>query len=318
MNFIKMYRGAVLFRSQTCAAGLVLILIVATSLETVAQSESSKKKNSVVAKNNILIKAGSGYAFTEGPAVDAVGNVFFTDQPNDKIYKWTTDGKVSLYMEGAGRSNGLYVDKHGNLVSCADQENQLWEINKDKKVNVLVKDFQGKKLNGPNDLWIDSKGGVYFTDPFYKRDYWTRTEKEIESENVYYLSPDRKTLTVAATDFVRPNGIVGSGDGKRLFVADINDSKTYVFSIQSDGSLSNRQIFTNMGSDGMTTDIKGNIYLTGKGVTVFNADGQQIEHIEIPESWTANVCFGGKGRNTLFITASKSIYTLGMSVRGVK
>ncbi len=270
-----------------------------------------------MAKDAVLVKAGTGYSFTEGPAVDADGNIFFTDQPNDKIFKWSTDGTISLYMEGAGRSNGLYVDKQGNLLSCADLNNELWLIDKDKKVTVLVKDFEGKKLNGPNDLWVDPKGGIYFTDPFYKRNYWSRTEKEIEEENVYYLSPDRK-LVVAATDFVRPNGIIGTGDGKTLYVADINAKKTYSYTINEDGSLSDRKLFTEMGSDGMTIDNKGNVYLTGKGVTVFDSSGKQIQNIPVDEGWTANVCFGGKDMKTLFITASKSVYTVKMNVKGVR
>jgi len=103
-----------------------------------------------------------------------------------------------------------------------------------------------------------------------------------------------------------------------LFVGDINDGKTYVFSVNADGSLGDRKIFSNMGSDGMTTDIRGNVYLTGKGITVFDSSGKQIEHIDVPEPWTANVCFGGKDFRTLFITASKSVYTLGMNVKGVR
>jgi gluconolactonase len=279
---------------------------------------TEQKQSALVAKGATLVKAGSGYSFTEGPAVDPKGNVFFTDQPNDKILKWSADGNISVYMEGAGRSNGLYFDNDGNLLSCADLNNELWMIDKNKKVTVLVKDFEGKKLNGPNDLWVDPKGGIYFTDPFYKRDWWTRTEKEIDPENVYYLYPDKKKLEVVAADFVRPNGIVGSADGKKLYVADINGRKTYSFQINPDGSLSDRKLFAEMGSDGMTIDNKGNIYLTGKGVTVFDENGKQIDHIAVDEPWTANVCFGGKGQKTLFITASKSVYTLKMNVKGVR
>lgn len=295
-----------------------VFLLISVCCITAHGQSTEKKQSSIIAKDAVVTKAGGGYSFTEGPAVDPDGNVFFTDQPNDKILKWSTDGTISVYLEGGGRSNGLYFDNDGNLLSCADLNNELWLIDKSKKVTVLVKDFEGKKLNGPNDLWVDSKGGIYFTDPFYKREYWTRTEKEIEKENVYYLSPDKKTLTVAASDFVRPNGIVGSGDGKLLYVADINARKTYSFQINADGTLSDRKLFAEMGSDGMTTDNKGNVYLTGKGVTVFDAAGKQIEHINIDEPWTANVCFGGKGQKTLFITASKSAYTLKMKVKGVR
>jgi len=301
-------------RSIFYTVGVICLLTM-----SIAYSQSADKKQSlVIAKGATVTKAGDGYSFTEGPAVDPQGNVFFTDQPNDKILKWSADGNISVFMDGAGRSNGLYFDNDGNLLSCADLNNELWLIDKTKKVTVLVKDFEGKKLNGPNDLWVDPKGGIYFTDPFYKREYWSRTEKEIEKENLYYLSPDKKTLTTAATDFVRPNGIVGSGDGKILYVADINAKKTYSFRINNDGTLTDRKLFAEMGSDGMTTDNKGNVYLTGKGVTVFDAAGKQIEHINIDEPWTANVCFGGKDQKTLFVTASKSVYTLKMKVKGVR
>ncbi|MEZ5039928.1 MAG: SMP-30/gluconolactonase/LRE family protein [Saprospiraceae bacterium] len=272
----------------------------------------------LIAKDAVLKQIGVDFSFTEGPAVDAMGNVYFTDQPNDRIMKWSTEGKIEVYLSPSGRANGLHFDHNGNLLACADEHNQLWQIAPNKEVTVLVKDFEGKKLNGPNDLWVDPKGGIYFTDPFYKRDYWNRTEKEIEKENVYYLSPDKKTLRIAAGDFVRPNGIIGTKNGKKLFVADINDKKTYTYTINPDGTLSNRTLFTEMGSDGMTLDSKGNLYLTGKGVTVFNKKGKQIAHIKVDEGWTSNVTFGGKQRKTLFITAMKSLYTLEMKVKGIR
>lgn len=261
-------------------------------------------------------RVGSGYKFTEGPAADRHGNVFFTDQPNNRILKWNPKEGVTVFMENAGRSNGLYFDLDGDLLACADEKNELWEIDEQKHVTVLVDDFQGKKLNGPNDLWVDPKGGIYFTDPFYKRPYWTRTAKEIESENVYYLSPDRKTLNVVMDGFTRPNGIIGSADGKLLYIADIGAGKTYAFNISDDGTLSGQRLFCEMGSDGITLDSKGNLYLTGKGVTVFDPSGKQIGHIPIPEPWTANVCFGGRKNKTLFITASTAVYTVDMNVRG--
>jgi len=303
--------------NTSLARFVILLLLIGCPLFAFSQAKE-KKQDDLVAKGAVMVKAGTGYLFTEGPAVDPEGNVFFTDQPNDRIWKWSTDGTISLFMEGAGRSNGLYFDNTGNLLSCADLNNELWRIDMGKNSTVVVKDFEGKKLNGPNDLWVDPKGGIYFTDPFYKRNYWSRSEKEIEQENVYYLSPDGKRLSVAATDFVRPNGIVGSKDGKTLYVADINAKKTYSFAINPDGTLTDRVLFADMGSDGMTIDHKGNVYLTGKGVTVFDSQGKQIQHIAVEEPWTANVCFGGKDQKTLFITASKSVYTLKMKVKGVR
>jgi gluconolactonase len=285
----------------------------------ISTAHHNHAQRSIVAKGAELSKVAEEYIFTEGPAADLKGNVYFTDQPNNRIVKWSTDGTLSVFMEGAGRANGLYFDKDGNLIACADEKNELWLIDKNKDVEVLVDSYEGKKLNGPNDVWVHPDGGIYFTDPFYKRDYWNRSEKEVESEDVYYLSPDYQTLTVAATDLVRPNGIIGTSDGETLFVADINDKKTYRYQIGSDGKLSNRELFVEMGSDGMTLDTKGNLYLTGKaGVTVFNSEGKQIEQIPVPENWTANVCFGGKNRKTLFITAMKSVYTMKMGVKGAQ
>ncbi|MFO7258826.1 MAG: SMP-30/gluconolactonase/LRE family protein [Bacteroidota bacterium] len=272
----------------------------------------------VVAKGATPVLISSQFKFTEGPAVDARGNVYFTDQPNDRIWKWSPREGLSLFMEGTGRSNGLYFDRNGNLIACADLNNELWSIAPDKTVTVLVRDFEGKKLNGPNDVWVHPNGGMYFTDPFFKRDYWDRTEKEIESEDVYYLAPDRKTLRVATTGLVKPNGIIGTPDGKTLYVADIGDGKTYAYDIEADGSLTNGRLLAEMGSDGLTIDSEGNIYLTGRGVTVFSPGGEKLGVIPIPEGWTANVCFGGKDMKTLFITASKSVYTLKMRVKGVR
>jgi gluconolactonase len=257
------------------------------------------------------------FSFTEGPAVDKKGNVFFTDQPNNKIWKYDTKGKLSLFMDNAGRSNGMYFDKKGNLLTCADEQNQLWSIGKDKKINVLVKDVEGKRLNGPNDLWAAPNGNIYFTDPYYQRSYWTRTKPEMEGEYVYLLRKGQKQAIRVIDNLEQPNGIVGTPDGKYLYVADIKAGKTYRYTIAKDGSLQNATLFTNMGSDGMTLDNKGNLYLTGNGVTVFNPAGEKIEHIELP-GWTANVAFGGKNRDKLFITASEAVYTLQMKVHGVE
>lgn len=279
----------------------------------------SQQETKLIAPGAQLTKVGSGYKFTEGPAVDPHGNVYFTDQPNDRIYVWSAnDGQVSLWAEGLGRSNGMYFDQKGVLISCADFRNQLWGIRADKTYEVLVGKLNGKYLNGPNDLWITPQGDIYFTDPFYKREWWDHTEKEIIQENVYYLKKGTLDPQLAAGDFVRPNGIIGTKNGKRLYVADINDKKTYAFKIQKDGRLSERKLFCNLGSDGMTIDHRGNVYLTGKGVTIFDKKGRQIGHIDVPENWTANVTFGGKKEEILFITAMGAVYTLPMQVHGIR
>jgi gluconolactonase len=273
-------------------------------------------ESKVIAPGATLQKLADDFSFTEGPACDSQGNVFFTDQPNDRILKWSIDGKLSTFMQPCGRANGLSFDSKDNLWACADEKNELWRIDPAGKVTVVIKDYQGKLLNGPNDVWIRPGGGLYFTDPFYKRPYWKRGPKEMD-ECVYYLAPDDKMLTRVIDDFKQPNGIIGTPDGKILYVADIGAGKTYRYRIQPDGSLKEKQLFCELGSDGMTIDNEGNVYLTGKGVTVFDPAGKKIEHIDVAEPWTANVCFGGKDRQTLFITASKRFYGLQMRVKGV-
>lgn len=277
-------------------------------------SQTSK----LIAEGATLKQVSKQFKFTEGPAVDKKGNIYFTDQPNDKIWKYDTEGELSLFMDKTGRSNGLYIDKKGNIISCADQNNELWSISPKKKIIVLLSDYQGKKHNGPNDLWIDAKGGIYFTDPYYQRDYWERKKPEMDKQNVYYLPKGKKEAIVVDDNLKQPNGIVGTPDGKYLYVADIRDNKTYKYEITADGSLANRQLFVSQGSDGMTLDNQGNLYITGKGVTVYDPSGQKIEQIQVPSGWVGNVCFGGKDRKMLFITASESIYTLDMQVKGVE
>jgi gluconolactonase len=258
------------------------------------------------------------FSFTEGASVDKIGNVFFTDQPNNRIWEYALDGRLVIFLDSAGRSNGMYFDPSGRLVTCADEQEQLWSIGPDKHVRVILKDVGGRRLNGPNDLWIDAKGDIYFTDPYYQRPYWTRTKGEMDGERVYYLAAGSREARVVAADVVKPNGIVGTPDGRYLYVADIGAGKTYKYRIGPDGSLTDRQLFVMQGSDGMTLDALGNVYLTGDGVTVYDSTGRKAAHIAVPEPWTANLCFGGRDKRTLFITASQGLYFIRMRVRGVE
>ena len=293
-----------------------LALIILLMLHNVGVGKTKEK--ALIAKDAKPIRLADGFSFTEGPACDPEGNIFFTDQPNNKIFKWSTDNKLSLFAENYGRANGMYFDRKGNLISCSDEQDELWSISPDKKVKVLIKDFEGKKLNGPNDLWIAPNGGIYLTDPFYKRPWWDHQLSEQPGEYVYYLAPGASKLIKVVTDFEKPNGIIGTPDGKLLYIADIKGNRTWRYSINTDGTLSAKKLFAEMGSDGMTIDNKGNIYLTGKGVTIYSPEGVKLTNIPIDEGWTANVCFGGKDRHLLFITASKSVYGLKMKVKGVQ
>lgn len=267
-----------------------------------------------------LMKIKQSFIFTEGPVADKDGKVYFTDQPNNKIWRYDPATTVLWeFKKDAGRANGLDIDVNGNIVACADENNEIWSIDRrGHLVKVLLGKVDGKKLNGPNDLWIDRKGGIYFTDPYYQRDYWTRTEPEIKEQNVYYLPKGATQPTVVSNELVKPNGITGSADGRHLFVADIGGNKTYRFLIGPDGTLSDKQLFVAQGSDGITLDNRGNLYLTGNGVTVYDATGKKIAYIPVPEKWTANICFGGKNRDILFMTAGPSVYFLRMKVAGSK
>jgi gluconolactonase len=290
---------------------LALTILAAPDFQGTLRAQSP-----VIAPGARIELLANGFQFTEGPACDKEGNVYFTDQPNDRILVWSTEGKLSTFLEPAGRSNGLSFDSEGNLWACADEKNELWRISPSGRPTVVIKYYEGKLLNGPNDVWVHPGGKVYFTDPLYKRDYWKHKGQRLDTQCVYYWDPKNGKLVRLTDDLKNPNGIIGTPDGKILYVADLAAQKTYKYSIRPDGSLADKTLFCNMGSDGMTIDSERNVYLTGKGVTVFNPAGKQIEQIPVDAPWTANVCFGGKDRQTLFITAMQNLFSLRMRVKG--
>jgi gluconolactonase len=256
-----------------------------------------------VADEPTVQKLCGDFKFTEGPAADKHGNVFFTDIPNNRIHTWSVDGTLTTFMEDTGGANGLYFDAAGNLIACAGGLRKLISIDPQKHVTVLAETYNDKSFNSPNDLWIDARGGIYFTDPRYG----SRDNLPQDGEHVYYLSPDRKQVTRVINDMVRPNGVLGTPDGKRLYVADHGDGKTFVYTIQPDGTLADKKLFAEQGSDGMTLDANGNLYLTSEAVDVYDPSGKKIRTIDVPEK-PSNVCFGGKEGTTLFITARTSLY----------
>ena len=295
-----------------------LTLLAALAGATVpAMAQTSNAVQSVTAPGAKLETIAETFKFTEGATCDANGNVFFTDQPNNQIMEWSTDGKMSQFMQPAGRANGMNFDAKGTLFACADEKTALWSITPDKKVTIVVDKYDGKKLNGPNDVWVQPDGGLYLTDPFYARSWWDYKVRPQDNEAVYYLSPDRKTFKRVVTDYVRPNGIVGTPEGKVLFVADINGNQTFGYDVQPDGSLTNKRLAAPMGSDGMTIDADYNLYLTKRGgVHVFDKTGKQIELIATPVT-PANLCFGGKDKQTLYICAGKGFYSIRMKTKGL-
>lgn len=274
--------------------------------------------SSVVADGAELKQVVSDCVFTEGPAADSAGNVYFTDQPNDRIVRIGIDGTIGDFMRPSGRSNGMYFSPDGKLIACADEKNEMWSIDVDAKTReVLFAHLDGEQLNGPNDVWVHPSGVMYFTDPYYQRPWWKHNKAPQSTQSVYRVDKDM-TITRQDEAFVQPNGIIGDPRRNRLYVADIGDRKTYLYTIAADQTLTDRKLFCEEGSDGMTVDTAGNVYLTGgEGVTVFDVDGKRLGVIKVPKSWSANVCFGGKDRSTLFITSMDSVYTLAMKTAGL-
>ena len=278
---------------------------------------AAAQEDPIIAPGASLQKLSGEFKFTEGPTVDTKGDIYFTDQPNNRILKWS-DGKLSTFITNAGRANGMYFDAKGNLIACCDEKTELWSIKPDGSHTVLVSQFDGKRFNGPNDVFVTKSGDMYITDPFFAREWWDYQSAPQDGQHVYYVTADGKTIKRVTTDLRQPNGICGTPDGKQLIVADMGGNKTWTYDIQPDGSLTNKTLRCSASSDGMTIDTQGNVYLSGNGgVTVYGPDGKRLTRIAVPGGWTANVCFGGKDRKTLFITSSTSFYSIQTKFGGV-
>src|SRR6185437_8221247 len=196
---------------------------------------------------------------------------------------YDTTGKLTTFLQPSGYANGMTFDPDGHLIAAADEKNEMWSIDvATKKATVLFGGaYEGKLLNGPNDVWVDPQTRrIYFTDPYYQRKWWTRGPKE-SPEAVYVFFPADRRLVRLIDDLVQPNGIIGTPDGKTLYVADIRGQKTYAYDIQADGRLTGKRLFSDLGSDGMTIDSEGNVYLTsGPKVHVVDRSGREIETID--------------------------------------
>ncbi|WKK76508.2 SMP-30/gluconolactonase/LRE family protein [Marivirga salinae] len=269
-----------------------------------------------VSENTEVVKIAGDFDFTEGPTADSLGNVYFTDQPNNRIYKYSIYGELSVFTDSSGRSNGLYIDHNQNLWACADGQNQLWKFSLDGSKEIILNPSGDVVFNGPNDVWVHKNGNLYFTDPIYQRPYWENVHDTVGHQSVYLLK-NGKPILLDST-LVQANGVVGNSEENLLFVADIGDNKTYRYKINEKGVLKDKMLFVEQGSDGMTLDSEGNLYLTGNGVDIYNRKGDFLQHLDIPEDWTANICFGGENFDQLFITASKSLYSVKTNVKTVR
>ena len=296
-------------------------LAVLPLLLTLGVIANSAMAQSLIAPGAAVTKLADGFGFTEGPTANSKGDVFFVDDPRCKIHRWCiTEKKVFTFIEESAHANGMYFDKNDNLYVCEGGTGSVVMYTPDGTRTVIANKFGARHFNKPNDLWIDPKGGIYFTDPQYGNNFHVVQD----GQHVYYILPDRsKVIRVIETGegkgFEKPNGVIGTSDGKLLYVADIEGRMIYRYNIQEDGTLTDQHPFAPVQTDGMTIDEKGNVYMAGgNAVTVYSPEGNQIERIEVPERWVANVCFGGTDFNTLFITASSGFYAVEMSVKGAR
>jgi gluconolactonase len=291
---------------QIMAAGLGMTLLL-----SLIQGLAADGLDELVVEGEKTVKRAGDFRFTEGPVADKQGNVYFSDIPNQRIHKWSVDGTLSTVREMSGGANGLAFAANGDLYACEGVARRVTSMSPNGKVTVLADSYGGKKLNSPNDLWIDKKGGVFFTDPRYG----SMDGVEQDGFHVYYISPDRKSVERVIDDLVKPNGIIGTRDGKTLYVADLGARTTYSYRIKNSGALGERRKLCDEGSDGMTLDSEGNIYLTTAAVQVYSPRGVKLGTITAGEG-PANVCFGGPNRDILYITARTSLYSIKMKVQG--
>jgi gluconolactonase len=280
------------------------------------------------------IESGFEFQGTEGPATDAQGNVWFTDVFGEKIYKWNwQNGKVSFYRGDTGKANGMMFDAGGRLVVCEMGSGRVVVDDLRGNISVLADSSGGKALRNPNDLWIDPRGGVYFSHQYFPFPEGGMPMGEppangpgdgpmpgmdltgMEDElGILYISPDGKRVTRVTTDITGPNGLIGTPDGKILYVGGRN--KVWAYTIGDDGALSDKRLFCEENTDGMAMDEHLNVYITADDhVSIYSPDGKLLEKIGMPMG-CSNVEFCGKDRKTLFITYRGYIYTLDMSVRG--
>jgi gluconolactonase len=258
-------------------------------------------------------RVATGFRFTEGPVwIRGENSLLFSDIPADIIYRLDEQCKVSRYRHPSRHSNGLTLDRHGRLIVCEHGGRRVSRIEQDGSVTVMAKEFQGRRLNSPNDVVVKSDGAIYFTDPPYGI---RSAEQEQPWQGVYRISPDGNSISLVADDFDRPNGLAFSPDETRLYVADSSSRRHIrVFDMLEDGALSDGRIFCDMNTrasgvpDGMKVDPEGHIFCAGPGgVWVVDKAGNHLGTIVLPEQ-PSNCCWGGEDARSLYVTARTSIY----------
>jgi gluconolactonase len=278
-------------------------------------------------------RLGTGYRWAEGPAWVGDGRyLLWSDIPNDRILKWEEEtGAVSVFRKPSNHANGNTRDRQGRLVTCEHGGRRVTRTEYDGSITVILDSFQGKRLNSPNDVVVKSDGTIWFTDPpFGILGTYEGHKAEPESpQNVYRVDPANGEVTAVAVDLRGPNGLAFSPDEKILYVVESRATPNRLllaFDVVEGGRvLAGKRVFIDAGPgtpDGFRVDVDGNLWCgwgMGRpeldGVMVFSPRGKPIGRIALPER-CANVCFGGRNRDRLFMAASKSLYGLYVNTQG--
>jgi gluconolactonase len=265
-------------------------------------------------------KVQGDFQFTEGPASDMDGNLYFSDVSANKIYKMNEKEEISVFLEPSGHANGLMFAGEDKLIVC-QMDGKLISMNPEtKKITVLTDKYKGNRYNAPNDLVVDKTGGVYFTDPLFRAPKPLPQEKQA----VYYVNATGEATSLL-DNLKAPNGIILSPDEKTLYVIPSMQKDMWAYPVMAPGKLGEGKIFCtlkqkegkdNSGGDGVTIDSIGNLYITSElGIQVFNTEGKLLGIIKFPEQ-PANVTFGGPEMKTLYVTARTSLYSAEMEIKG--
>jgi gluconolactonase len=308
------------FMKRLLSIGLGLLIGIAAQAANF-DIKIADQFSKLVSTNAELTKLAGGMKFLEGPVwVERDGGyLIFSDIPAEELKQWSAKNGLTTFRTNSHGINGNCVDRKGRLLSCEHLGRRVSITDKDGNIEALVDQFEGKKFNSPNDVVVKSDGTVWFSDPDYGLG---KKPKEVDGMYVYRFDPKSKKISIVAKDCDHPNGLCFSPDEKRLYVADSGKPHSIrVYEVQKDGTLNGGRVFCVVDKgvpDGIRCDAKGNIFSSaGDGVQIFNPQGELIGKILVPES-PANLCFGGKDRKTLFITARSSLYSIPVLVKGAK
>jgi gluconolactonase len=277
-------------------------------------------------------RLATGYRWCEGPVWFGDGRyLLWSDIPNDRIMKWEEEtGAVGIFRSPSDFANGNTRDRQGRLVTCEHGGRRVTRTEYDGSITVLLDRYQGKKLNSPNDVVVKSDGSIWFTDPPFGilSNYEGRRSEPQSPQNVYRVDGETGEAVAVASDIRGPNGLCFSPDEKKLYLVEsraIPNRLILVYDVVGGRSLANGKVFIDAGPgtpDGFRCDVDGNLWCGWgmgsdelDGVVVYNPEGRLIGRIRLPER-CANVCFGGRMRNRLFMAASQSLYALYVNTQG--